>query len=210
MKNTKIVKLFKSRVLPQLGNTWTLRKNTLLKEPTNEILRGIIIESSAFSANQFAMNVFVQPLFVPIPILILSYGYRQRTSSKREWWEFDENSEEILGNQLIEAIGVSEGSFLSKINDARSFYEYYKKDKKATVGNFQSVAYAACYAGLSESKSELSQLLQYIRKNEDLNQTGTKDLYARAEALLNIITDGGSPRELLDKWLLETKVALKL
>lgn len=169
------------------------------------MMQGISLESSAFGANQFAVNVFVQPLYVPIPVVNLTYGYRQKTKENREWWNFDESLQEEIGKSLVSVINNAEETFFKKTENAVLFYEYYKSNKKATVGYFQDVVYSACYAGIKDSKSELVEFINFVKKKENLNNQGTQELLKRAELLLEC----ESPQELLNKWILDTKKALK-
>jgi hypothetical protein len=210
MKNAKIAKLFKHQVLPLAKGDWAIHKNIVIHNPLNELLQGICVESSAFSANQFALSAFVQPLNIPLPVIILTFGYRLKTPSHKAWWEIsDQNNEELCSN-IVNEINKLNDFFLYEIFDAKSFYYYYKKYKKASIAHFQAIAYSACYAGLSEAKNEILSMMEFINRNEDLADPGTKELYHRTESLAKKIIEGEGPRLLLDSWITHTKKNLKI
>jgi hypothetical protein len=207
MKNIEIIKLFKSHVFPKIDNqNWEVKRNILFINPVENILRGIYVESSAFSGSQFALNVFVQPLYIPMPLIILTFGYRHKTNDKKEWWDFDVNKKEQLAAQLLEAIKVAEINYLSKIFNASSFYDYYKKDKKISLAHFQAVAYSAAYAALPSADNELRELLKYISSKEDLRVPETKDLYSKIELLFKTI----DRKVIFQEWEEQTRKAIKI
>lgn len=211
MKNNEIKQLFNKSILIKLSNNnWRLKKNILEKTPINEIYRGVCIESSAFSKKQFALNVFAQPLYLPIHMLILTFGYRTKTPNKREWWELTEGNFGDLEDQLVKAIDDSEQHFFSKVFDANSFYEFFQKNKKATLANYQAVAFSACYAGRKEMKNEINGMLEYMKKNEKLSAEGIKQLYSKTEMLLNLINTNQNTKTIFSEWEVQSRQALKL
>ena len=131
MKSNLIKALFNKQIRELLISRDLECKNHLLyHEIKSGLLRGFCFNSSAFSANQFEIVVFVMPLYVPLDFISLNFGYFLRNPIKRQWWEYDENRLEQLGAELASVINQADQDFLSKIDDVAGFYRYYKKRPK--------------------------------------------------------------------------------
>ena len=195
-----------------LNENWYIKNNILYlkSEIETELLRGVCFNSSGFSATQFEVIAFIQPLYIPCSYIFLTFSKGIRTLDKKQWWTYDEEQKEQQGKDLADYINSVEKDFLSKITDAKSFYDFYRKDRKVSVSHFQAVAYSACNANLNESKTEIIDFLSFIRKNENMNQKFIEELYHQSETLLQILNTGGDPHELMTEWILQTKTALKL
>ncbi len=97
MKRAQTRRLF-DVLLPSLPGCRAKGK-LLVYLPLGHVLRAIAFESSAFSATPFYVNVFVQPLYVPIQYLTLTLGVRLRGL-----WEWEEGREQDLAHRLAQAI----------------------------------------------------------------------------------------------------------
>jgi len=161
----------------------------------NGLLRGFYFNSSAFSANQFEVVVFVLPLYVPIDFIGLTFGYSLKTPSKLQWWNYDEKHLEQLGKELANAFIQAERDFLSRITDAKSFYEYYKKNKKSTPRFFEAVAYSAAYSELAIENDELKELLSYLKKDDKIKLDWMQELHNNTEKLIT-----GDRKSIFNNW----------
>lgn len=198
MKNTIIKKFFIKNVFPHLSShEWIVRRNLIFKSNPNEVLKGICLESSAYAVSQFAVNIFVQPLFIPADGLYFNFGYRQKTPEKREWWNLDESNTEQVGLQLARYIDTADEEFFNNRKDALDFYNVYRSSKKATIRNFEAVAYCACFSGSDQASDEVKGLLKYIERNEDLNQAWVMDIYQKTNELQQVISN---PIPLMGSW----------
>ena len=206
MKSNLIKTLFNKHIRELLINRDLEYKNHLLyHEIKSGLLRGFCFNSSAFSANQFEIVVFVMPLYVPLDFINLNFGYFLRNPIKRQWWEYDEDRLEQLGAELASVINQAEHDFLSKVNDAASFYRYYKKDRKNSFRFFEAVSYSAAYAELAGADDDLKDCLSFIKNKEDMGNIYVKQVYSNTEKLF-----AGNRKIILNEWETETRKALKL
>ncbi len=206
MKSNLIKILFNKHIKELLVSRDLEDKNHLLyHEIQSGLLRGFCFNSSAFSANQFEIVVFVMPLYVPLDFISLNFGYFLRNPIKRQWWEYDENRLEQLGAELASVINKADQDFLAKINDAASFYRYYKKDRKNSFRFFEVVSYSAAYAELAGADDDLKDCLSFIRNKEDMSNNYVRQVYSNTEKLF-----AGNRKIILNEWETETRKALKL
>jgi hypothetical protein len=206
MKSNLIKTLFNKQIRELLINRDLEYKNHLLyHEIKSGLLRGFCFNSSAFSANQFEIVAFVMPSYISIDFIALTFGHSLRTPNKRQWWEYDEDKSEQIGLELAAVINQAEEDFLSKINDAASFYRYYKKDRKNTFRFFEAVSYSAAYAELAGADDDLKDCLSFIRNKEDMSNVYVKQVYSNTEKLF-----AGNRKVILNEWETVTRKALKL
>jgi len=206
MKSNLIKALFNKHIKQYLNSSgWQFKNHLLYTEIQSGLLKGFYFNSSAFSADQFEIVAFVLPLYVPIDFIGLTFGHFLSNPNKRQWWEYNDNSLERLGYDLAQAINQSQKEFLSKINDAASFYSYYKKDIKKTFRFFEAVSYSAAYAELTDATNLLKDCLSFIKKKEDMSYEYIQEVYNNTEKLLN-----GDRKAILNEWETETRKALKL
>lgn len=206
MKAKLIKILFTNSTKPHLiSQEWYLKNDILYTGIKDGLLKGICFNSSSFSANQFEPVAFIQPLYIPLDFIALAFSINLKTAAKKQWWEYDEMRIDHLGKELAGEINLVDKMFLSKINNAADFYQYYKRDKKITVRHFQAVAYSCAYSKLKNAREELEDLLTYIRKREDVKIEWVKQIYDNTEYLLK-----GDASVILKEWEQETRKTLKL
>ena len=75
MKKREVQILYKA-MLPQLPMFVTDGRKLLLLAPIGHTLRGVLIDSSAYSKEDFYLHWFFMPMCTPIDYLVLSYGDR--------------------------------------------------------------------------------------------------------------------------------------
>jgi hypothetical protein len=208
MKNTILKSFFNKEIKPNLESpNWVFKNQIIYKETTNSsLLIGFSFNSSTFSSTQFEVVAFIQPLYIPFPHIFLTFGIKIKTTKNLQWWNYEENNRVVQGMELAKLMNQIEDSFFSKFIDAESFYQYYKNDKKISLAHFEAVAYSALFSNNRNATNELIDLINYIEKKEDIRKPYVNESLKRAIDLKNI----QSPFELLNKWLIETKIALKL
>ncbi|MGC3945484.1 MAG: hypothetical protein QM762_13375 [Chryseolinea sp.] len=206
MKASLERKLFSNYTKQHISSTaWNLKNHLAYKEPENGLLKGIYFNSSSFSASQFEPIAFIQPLFVPSDHVYFSFSLGLNATVKRQWWDYSEETVEESGRVLADEINEIEKRFFSKINASADFYRYYLKDKKVTVRYFEAVAYSCAYANLEGAEKELSDLIDYIKKKENITIEWVKEIYDNTLLLLD-----GNASYLFDMWEKRTREALKV
>jgi hypothetical protein len=99
MKKRACEKLARA-LLPYLpGYTYERKPNAIFQVPVGNVFRGMIFDSSAFSATAFYPEVFAQPLYVPSDSFILTFGKRLLGN-----WEYEPGQEESLARRLLESM----------------------------------------------------------------------------------------------------------
>ena len=87
-------------LLPYLTEyVYAKKANAICSVPVGSVFKGIIFESSGFSAAAFYPNAFAQPLYVPSDSFTLTFGKRLLGN-----WHYEPGQEESLAKQLIESM----------------------------------------------------------------------------------------------------------
>lgn len=205
MKTSGIKKIANS-IIPRLNNSyWDFYQDTLIIKPVNELLRGICFNKSGLSKSQFELRYFVQPLYVPLNFVNLSFGGFIRTPNNRQWWEYDNEILEQLSNTMSSLVNQVDSTFLSQVRNAEKFYEFYKDERKNSIRHFEAVAYSAAYSEQKTANEMLLDFLSFLGKKEEKNFDWVKEIYTNTEKLLE-----GNRKDILNKWEMQTRTALKL
>jgi tetratricopeptide (TPR) repeat protein len=105
MKKAACEKLAKA-LLPYLpGYIYDKKPNAIFQVPVGKVFRGMIFDSSGFSAAAFYPDVFSQPLYVPSDGFTLTFGKRLLGN-----WEYEPGQENLLAKRLLESM-EREGAF---------------------------------------------------------------------------------------------------
>ncbi len=80
--------------------------------PVGTLLRGVVFDSSAFSATDFDPTVFVQPLYLPKTYISYTFGGRLRAADGRA---FDLGENERIMDDVLSAITGQALPFLNRI-----------------------------------------------------------------------------------------------
>jgi hypothetical protein len=108
-------------LLPYLpGFTYVRKPNAICYVPVGSVFRGMIFDSSGFSAAAFYPHVFSQPLYVLCDSFRLTFGKRLLGN-----WQYEEGQEELLASKLIQSM-KREGAL--KLWDDLSSPEQLKKN----------------------------------------------------------------------------------
>lgn len=130
MKGQLVRKLSKKYLLHDLPG-FTVKGHLLYDQNIDFLLSGLCFESSAFSQNSFTIDVFVQPLFIPATYLYFNFGDRIGLIFKNRdyWWEYDENNEVQIMDEIHTAITTFGIPYLKKRNFLKGFITTYKNFK---------------------------------------------------------------------------------
>ncbi len=205
MKSTLIKALFTKYIKQHLPEAIYHYKSNMIYCTRDGMLKGFYFNSSAFSSSQFEIVVFILPLYIPTEFISLTFGHFLRNPSKRQWWEYDENRLEDLGKELALEMIAAESNFLSQINTALDFYNYYKKDKTNNIRYYEAVSYSAAYAEIANVNDILNDFLLFLGKKDKIKIDWVREIYNNVEMLLK-----NEKKPLLYKWEEKTKAALKI
>lgn len=87
MRGRNFERLARKYVLPQFPQL-EVDRGLLYARPTDLLLRGIAVDSSAFSGTVFYLNCFIQPLFVPAADFEFPFVLRLRDPrDNRDGWD---------------------------------------------------------------------------------------------------------------------------
>jgi hypothetical protein len=89
--------------------------------PVDRILRAVHFDSSRWSALDFYVNVFFQPLYIPSEHLNLTNGFRLMPRERGKNWNVDDS---VLQEELIERLTTEALVFLKKYIRVEDVLEY--------------------------------------------------------------------------------------
>ena len=195
-----------------MADGWQLKGHLLFATPVNELLKGVYLESSAYSPADFSVNVFVQPLYVPATSPVFSFGYRQKTGANREWWHFEETDITQVGWELAQAINTAERDFFPQVATAADFHRRYRPQQRTAASYYEAVVYSACYAGLEKKAEEVKGLLHFLQTSKEVNLEWewVQQMYQKTQQLQLLLTQSEPVRPLLEHWRVETMRHLRL
>lgn len=164
--NNKLVKqLCKKYLLPDLLR-FAVKGHLLYDQDIDYLLSGFCFESSAFSKNSFTINVFVQPLFIPVTYLSFNFGERIGVLFKNRdyWWEYDENYEKQTMSEIHIAITKNGIPFLEKRNTLQGYIKNYKNFRpKENPHTIEEISYAYILVEeFGKAKKHLSSLVERL------------------------------------------------
>lgn len=97
MKTQLVRRLSNNYLLPNLP-CYKSKGHLIYNGEVSHLLQGFRFESSAFDKDLFTIQVFVQPLFIPVTYLTFGYGNRLGFLSKGKdiWWKYEKSNEEAV------------------------------------------------------------------------------------------------------------------
>ncbi len=108
----------KSKQLAQIARTiahelpWLTPKGKLLLAlPLENILKAVCLDTSGFDPEGFYVQVFAQPLFVPLQNIAFNFGWRLRGSETHLWDGYDPQ----VAQNLARALTDEPAKFFSRI-----------------------------------------------------------------------------------------------
>ena len=209
MRASHAAALSRRHVLPELGEGFRERGSLVFAEPVEWLLRGFTYEDSGHSGKDFYLWAFVQPLYIPVDHIVLSYG--KRLGGPSHHWSVDQLSEPEGREQLTEAVRREGLSFLESFRGPKEFAREAEKMADSGPKNprfHEDAAYAHLIAG---ERDVARRHLQDIQELVDTSAQGWQaELRTRAEQILELIADGGDPIAELDAWRPHTAFRLGL
>lgn len=163
-------------------------------------LKGYLIEDSVFEKNSVFFHWLIQPLYVPFPTLILSFGNRSNLLEKNHLSEF---------NKLINKWN-KDFSVLKNLEDVCLFFSKELERKKEDVYLKKTVAYTSIIMG--ENYSYVTDLIgQILELKKHKNANWYIDDIKEAEEIYPLLKTKqyNSCIALLKKWQSEMIFNLK-
>jgi hypothetical protein len=202
-----IEKLSKRYLLPALPG-FEARKKLVFKPPAKWLLRGFAYETSGSTGRDFYVWVFVQPLYVPVDHLVLSFGKRLGGTSR--FWSLDEASEEDLMTDVAAAARREGLPFLEQVKEPAQLAELaMDRLHPADPNRDEVVAYSRILDGDAEkARPVVAGLVDRARPDEP---DWVGEVRARARKMQELLDRGGNaPMEQLRAWRDQTATALGL
>lgn len=191
MKTTIVKSLFNEHMKQHLKNPgWQYKGHMIYLEVKNGLLKGVLLNSSGYSAEAFEPKAFVIPLYVEKDFHVLSYSETLRSPEKRDWWNYDASAADRIGLELATAVNKGEKDFLSKFNDAEDFYDRYKKDIKYTIPHYQAVVWSAVYAGRKDADKQLEKFYAYLAKQPEMQYEEIRKIHTDTAMLMQADAEG--------------------
>lgn len=214
MKNIELKRFLNKNVLPdlELSQELELKQNFLYKNDIEgKLLKGFCFEASQYNDNGFYLWAFVQPLYVPLDSIVLTFGHRIRLSQTKEWWGIDPKSKKMatVVKKLQAAIMQETKTFLDKVNSPDAFYHYYSNNKQTNVRTYEAVIYSSFYARNQEAFKEAESFLNILKETQDLTIPWIKQIEVNVDELIQL----GSYDKIMLKlngWQSETVKCLNL
>lgn len=202
-------------LVPHIPPVRLVRDLTIIL-PIEQLLKGLSVESSAFSASNFALHVFVMPLYIPREYVVYRFGGRLGALSgnaPRDWTISSENEAEVM-RDIFELTRKEALPFLNRFNTPRDVAEYIERnvhpDSRRQDPNLaETEAYSWILAG------EHQRALQAFDRLERIVSEGgppwVQEVSQRAERVTHLLnTAPAEALRLLAEWREYTLTALKL
>ena len=208
MKKKEFQKFAARYLVPHLPG-FVANGNLIYRVPVGEILQGFLFESSAFSAESFQPQAFVQPLYVPSEHLVLNLGERFRGI-----WRFHAGGDEALAQRLLHAMHNTGLPFIGKLSSPSQLVQTIKKERPWLDRNEylqQVVAYSLILLGKNdEALDGLEKLAETVNPMNDARPWVKKihtDCGMLQEAMMR---DPEDARRVLRRWTEDTRQKLRL
>jgi len=228
--STELKKLATRYLLPSLpGFAMTGRLVFVL--PVEHLLRAFYFESSAFSRTSFCVEVFVQPLYLPLDHLAFMHGGRLGTiEGKREhWWEYEESNEATIMEEVL-ALMQQEGRHVferfKSLKDVPAFLHVFERFKSLNdfVKNAitrktnphspyppEMVAYGAILIGNARLAHKMFDRLEKTLEDEQDRMDYEEEILRRSRMVREAFTKKpDSAVAILNEWREQTAANLKL
>jgi len=207
MKTQLINRLSKKYLFPNLP-LYKSKGHLIYHKDIAHLLRGFYFESSAFDKDLFTIEVFVQPLFIPITYFTLTFGNRLGTLSKGRdiWWKYDESKEEELMGEILPMITSFGVPFLEDRNQLEKFMLKYGK---VGLGDNPHIVEGICYTHVllgdyPKAKIMLSSFNKVLKKEIEKSPKTAwlVDMKDRTQLIFDFLEnqDLVSAKEQLDEW----------
>jgi hypothetical protein len=211
MKGKIIERVAKLEILPHLPE-WAVRGKLIYMSGPNDILRGVCIDSSAFSASDVYVQLFAMPLYVPRDHLTFTYGKRLRDSSGWERWSVDPDFPVDFVRDLLTALKADGLRFLEKFATPNGVLTYINASEGGNdFWRLHTKAYTHAYLGNLEKADNLLSILIDEAAKALKNSPWTKNVADHATLLRGYIRRGRDEvHEVMESWVHYSREKLKL
>ncbi|MGA7990228.1 MAG: hypothetical protein WCC53_02235, partial [Thermoanaerobaculia bacterium] len=211
MKGTQSEKLIREHILPSMPG-FQAKGKLLFASPVTYVLRGYCFEDSGFDPSAFTVSVFVQPLYVPFPALVLSLGDRlgHIAGGPDKWWYFMEGNESVVMAEVRARI-LDEGEKHFRVADDPGALIWWLKARKNEETHYSLKALAYSYILIGRADEGL----RVMDKVEKILAADGRDWCLKEIALLNEVRAAlrsglQAARQLLDRWADQTARAIHI
>jgi hypothetical protein len=208
MKKREFQKFAALYLVPQLSG-FVADGNLIYRVPVGEILLGFLFDRSAFSAESFQPQAFVQPLYIPSEHLVLNLGERFGGV-----WKFQAGGEQTLAQRLLHAIHDTGLPFIAKLSSPSQLVQIIRKERPWLDRSDylqQVVAYSLILLGKNDEALEsLDKLAETVNPINDVRPWVKKihtDVGVLKQAMMR---DPEDARRMLRRWTEETRQKLHL
>ncbi|RMG20440.1 MAG: hypothetical protein D6732_28670 [Methanobacteriota archaeon] len=217
MKSREFEKLIKKHLLPHLPG-FKVKKNRLLLYPINYLLRAFLFESSQFDPNNFTIEVFVQPLYIPQDFISFNIGSRlgSMADDGHDWWDYTPKNEVLIMNEILSLIKKYGVPFLQRIQTPLDLVEEIKREfPENDYPDSYYIEIIAFSLILSEkfeaALQELNRLIYILKEFPELEEWQFERM-KRAERLRDMLKENKKDEviQLLKEWTVYTAKNLRL
>lgn len=190
---------------------FTAKKSLIYVADFKYFLKGLAVDSSAFTKTDFTIWAFILPLFVPTDILYFDFGARLgRVGGGNKWWEYSSENEVSIFKDILSHIQIEALPFFDEVVTPWDFWQKYKEKIKPDSGDYQreACAYALVLAGEHEMAAALleeSIAVLEIATKEDPSIPWIGWILERVRKIDRLLTE--DPQKAvaqLDEWTQET------
>lgn len=211
MTGRQFEKLFRRHLLPELPG-FGCKGSLLFATPIQGLLRGFSFDTSAYDRRRFDIEVFVQPLYIPVDFIFYTFG--ERLPYPSDGWCLSEGEEASVMAQVLASIKGRGLQFIGYIQTPRDLAH-----KRALVNSspndphvVRAVAYSHALAHeYPEAVQALDRLDAIMSEDNPLRQPWDDELQEQGRLMRKLLLQ--SPEEavdLLERWTEQTRAALRL
>jgi hypothetical protein len=194
----------------------------LFFDPVRYLLRGLSFGSSAYTKDLFYPSVFVQPLYLPVDYIFLTFGDRLRAGDHQEGWEFTPEIANEVREDVLNSIRQQALPFLDTIKepiDLALACETYPQPSATRfswptddINVMESAAYSWLVAGNARKCLEWLNRINRKSTTDPDDRAWAQELYARAKKHSDMLEKGREieVRDQLDVWTKNCAKALGL
>jgi hypothetical protein len=207
VKGREFQKFASSFLIPQLPGFVT-EGHLIFRVPVENVIRGFIFDSSAFSAEAFHPTAFVQPLYVPHDHITMTLGSRLRGA-----WEFSRERNQQLADRLLESMRKEGLPLLEELGSPQKIADSAEV-LFSTKNHYVRQAAAYSLVLIAEDRKAVQRLDQLLLMLKEMGrgvQTWAQNVYAEVAGLREtVLRDPSEARALLEKWAEKSRQALRL
>jgi hypothetical protein len=200
VKTKEFVELEK-RLLPNFPG-FTVKGKLLFISPVQNTIRGFYFEPSAFTGNDFYVNVFFLPLCVPAKCVHFTFGHR--IGAEKRWRESAPNFDTNLTSEMLKEV-----PFLSSLKTPKDVAKALEPlTKRLNPHCLEAFAYTLIQA---EETGAAAEALDTLLRLADMNVVWQQEIASRARLIRNeLLKNPEEAQKQLAVWELETALNLGL